>query len=364
MRYGIIGSGMMGQEHIRNLDLLDGVQVAAVSDPDTAMRDQAASLAGCSGYETHGEMLAAEQLDALVIAAPNHLHHAVLSDVMAGDVPILCEKPLGVTLAECQQIESWATARRAPVWVAMEYRYMPAVAKLLDVLDRAGAMKMVAIQEHRYPFLDKVGDWNRFSAQTGGTLVEKCCHHFDLMRLILRSDPVRVYASGGVDVNHLEERYDGRVPDIIDNAFVIVDFANGARGMLDLCMFAEGVHFQEIISVTGDAARLDARIPAPSRFLPNGEPREAEVAISPRKTQVEERLVVEDDPALLAIGDHHGSTFYQHVKFRDLILNGNGAPDVTVNDALISVAVGSAAEASARSGQAIELDTFKESRFA
>jgi myo-inositol 2-dehydrogenase / D-chiro-inositol 1-dehydrogenase len=56
---------------------------------------------------------------------------------------------------------------------------------------------MLTIREHRFPFLEKVGDWNRFNRNTGGTLVEKCCHFFDLMRLILRDDPVRVMASGG-----------------------------------------------------------------------------------------------------------------------------------------------------------------------
>ena len=85
------------------------------------------------------------------------------------------------------------------------------------------------------------------------------------MRFTLNSDPVRVYASGAIDVNHLDERYDGRTPDIIDNAFVTVDFASGARGLLDLCMFAEGSYWQEEISVTGEKARVEAKIPGPSR---------------------------------------------------------------------------------------------------
>jgi myo-inositol 2-dehydrogenase/D-chiro-inositol 1-dehydrogenase len=48
-----------------------------------------------------------------------------------------------------------------------------------------GGIRMLTIREHRFPFLPKVGDWNRFNRNTGGTLVEKCCHFFDLMRLIL-----------------------------------------------------------------------------------------------------------------------------------------------------------------------------------
>jgi predicted dehydrogenase len=64
--------------------------------------------------------------------------------------------------------------------------------RLIDEVVQAGAVgtpRMVAIREHRFPFLVKVGNWNRFSANTGGTLVEKCCHFFDLMNLILRERP-------------------------------------------------------------------------------------------------------------------------------------------------------------------------------
>ena len=98
---------------------------------------------------------------------------------------------------------------------------------------------MLHIRERRWPFLPKVGDWNRFARNTGGTMVEKCCHFFDLMRLITGDELVRVYGSGAQDVNHLEERYGGAARDIIDNAFVTVYFAGGDRALLDLCMFAE-----------------------------------------------------------------------------------------------------------------------------
>ncbi|MEZ5177594.1 MAG: Gfo/Idh/MocA family oxidoreductase [Acidimicrobiales bacterium] len=64
-----------------------------------------------------------------------------------------------------------------------------------------------------FPFLAKVGDWNRFNRNTGGTLVEKCCHFFDLMNQVVDDTPVRVLASGAQDVNHLDEAYDGEVPD-------------------------------------------------------------------------------------------------------------------------------------------------------
>lgn len=55
--------------------------------------------------------------------------------------------------------------------------------------------------------LFQVDNWNRFNRNTGGTLVEKCCHFFDLMTLIMGRKPRRVIASGSQAVNHLDEVY-------------------------------------------------------------------------------------------------------------------------------------------------------------
>ena len=112
----------------------------------------------------------------------------------------LVEKPLCTTLADCEEVLALAAGRSSQVWVAMEYRFMPpveAAAPHGPFRGRAGQVRMISIREHRFPFLTKVGNWNRFEANTGGTLVEKCCHFFDLMRLIAEAEPVRVYASGG-----------------------------------------------------------------------------------------------------------------------------------------------------------------------
>ena len=359
LRYGLIGSGMMGQEHIRNLSLLEGCEVTAIADPDEGMRKRSVETSGgrARAFADYKEMLSCGLVDVLVIVSPNDTHHEILMDLLDTPFPILCEKPLCTTSAHCREVSAKAEGRDAPVWVAMEYRYMPPVQRLLAELDRGtvGGPRMMAIREHRFAFLEKVGDWNRFNARTGGTLVEKCCHFWDLMRFTLKSDPVRVYASGGVDVNHLDERYDGRVPDIIDNAFVTVDFENGARGMLDLCMFAEGSYWQEVISVTGEKARVEARIPGPSRFAADGKERDAEIEVCDRATKAVTTQVVEVDESVLAAGDHHGATFYQHQRFRDLVLAGKGTPDVTLRDGLWSVAIGEAAEESVATGQSVDL---------
>lgn len=360
VRYGVIGCGMMGQEHLRNLALIDGAEVVAIYEPDANMRSACQALVPdvqfCDSVEAVCQL---PHLDALVVASPNHCHADQLLTLLAlTSLPILIEKPLVTQLDQVEPVRQAVAQHPAPIWVAMEYRYMPPVAQLRQHLETgdAGPVKMLSIREHRFPFLPKVGDWNRFNAKTGGTLVEKCCHFFDLMRLLLEGEAVSVMASAGQDVNHLEEQYAGKTPDILDNAYVIVNFASGQRAMLELCMFAEGSRYQEEISAVGPLAKVECLVPGPGRFWPEhlGAAPIPKVIVSPRepKGPVESDIAV--DPRLLEAGDHNGSTFYQHLGFFKAITEG--APvEVTIDDGLKAVVLGLAAQQSAQTGKAIRI---------
>jgi myo-inositol 2-dehydrogenase / D-chiro-inositol 1-dehydrogenase len=360
LRYGLIGAGMMGREHIRNLALIPGSVVTAISDPEESSRAETLALLG-NGAASHGDhraLLAADNVDALIIASPNDTHFAILNDIFAAPrpLPVLVEKPVCTSEKQLSLLENAAKAHKKPLWVAMEYRYMPPVQELMREVaaGTAGRLHMLTIREHRFPFLHKVGDWNRFAARTGGTLVEKCCHFFDLMRLIAKDEPARVYASGAADVNHRDERYEGKTPDILDNAYVVVEFRNGLRAMLELCMFAEGAYFQEEITAVGDRATVAAQVPGPARFWPGGEERHSQITISPREPKGPVTREVAVDEAVLKAGDHHGSTFYQHQGFRRAVLEG-AAVEVTMDDGLKAVAIGLAAERSISEKRVVEL---------
>jgi predicted dehydrogenase len=350
MRFGLIGTGLMAQEHIRNLALVEGVQVTALVDPVESSLDWAQATLGHSAarFADVPAMLTGARPDAVIIASPNFTHHAVLQPLFGTGIHILCEKPLATTVADARDLATRAASHNGVFWVGMEYRFMPPVTRFIaDVkAGRTGTLKRLAIHEHRFPFLPKVGDWNRFSANTGGTMVEKCCHFFDLMRAIIGSEPVRVYCSGAMDVNHLDERYSGRTPDIIDNAFATVDFANGARAMLDLCMFAEGAEEQETLVAIGDRAKLEVGIPSGTLVF---SPR---VPLMHAKQVMRETVAV--DAAVLKAGHHHGATYFQLLAFLDAV-RGAGPVMVTAQDGLRAVEMGAAAEVSAREGRSVEI---------
>ncbi len=359
VRYGIIGCGMMGQEHIRNISLLPGAEIAAVFDPEPAMLAETKALVpDAATAESLAMLIGHPALDAILIASPNHLHLDQLEAVIGmKPVPVMVEKPLFTSPEQLGRARQVSERTASPVWVAMEYRYMPPIAEFLKRMNAAtGGVKMLTIREHRFPFLPKVGNWNRLSCLTGGTLVEKCCHFFDLMRHVIGDRPVRVMASAGQDVNHLTESVGGSPSDIFDNAFVIVEFASGVRAMLDLCMFSEGSRFQEEITAVGPDGRIDVFIPGPTRFWPDhlGPPPVSKIVISPRSRQDQEEYDIPVDPVLLESGDHNGATYFQHCLFQDTVLSGR-EPEVTMADGIEAVRIGHAAQRSAEQHQVVEL---------
>jgi myo-inositol 2-dehydrogenase/D-chiro-inositol 1-dehydrogenase len=281
------------------------------------------------------------------VVSPNHTHIQVMRDIADAPLHILLEKPISTSLADARELVELDDKRSHMTWIAMEYRYMSATAHFLDRLPELGDLKMLFIREHRGPFLKKVDNWNRFNQNSGGTLVEKCCHFFDLMNLAIDGQPIKATASGGQNHNHLDETYDGRAADILDNAFVIIDYDNGVRACLDLCMFAEGsINEQELVA-TGGQAKMEIHIPDNQfRFLP-------------RHTKTPELYEVTHNPDIKFMGYHHGASYLEQLAFINAIKTGV-EPTVTTRDGYLSMAMGIAAQQSIELGTSVAIEHLEE----
>lgn len=353
VRVGVIGTGMMGCEHLKNLMGLPNVQITAVSDPNEEPLNWAKLTLGEAAdavmyFSDHRDLLHSGLVDAVLVASPNFTHRSILDDIFATDIPVLVEKPMCTTVEDCIAIVNAQKNRSALTWVGLEYRYMAPIAELIRQVHSGvvGDLKMLAIREHRFPFLVKVDNWNRFSRNTGGTLVEKCCHFFDLMNLVVASRPIRVMASGGQDVNHLDEVYNGETSDILDNAYVIVEYANGVRAMLDLSMFAEGSRYEQEISAVGTTGKVEAFVPG-----------DGHIVIGERSTRTVREVEVGIDPDVAHVGFHFGASFIECKRFIDAVANGT-QPEVTVEDGLWSVVIGAAAHRSIDEGRVVEISEY------
>mmetsp|Transcript_59298 Transcript_59298/g.170293 ORF Transcript_59298/g.170293 Transcript_59298/m.170293 type:complete len:774 (-) Transcript_59298:343-2664(-) len=376
LRVGIIGTGAMGKEHIRNIALLGEhvAVVAAIADSEENARAEAlADMAPdrrqhCQVFEQYTDMLASDEVDAIVVCTPNYQHIEVLREAIPTGKHILCEKPLCSNVEDCLEVERLLEThahrartegvRKGIFMTGMEYRWMPPIQKLIQETDSGnlGQLHTVTIREHRFPFLVKVANWNRFNRYTGGTLVEKACHFFDLMRRIVRSEPVSVYASGGQAMNHKDELYGDAQPDILDHAFVTVTFASGAKAMLDLCMFAEDEQ-TECVTAVCELGKVEAKAPESTvRILRRKSiHRLGRVPPPPDRRGVPEvhRLPVPEE--LAKAGFHEGSTFFELQAFVDAA-GGRSPVPVSARDGRIAVMIGAAAQESILTSAVVKLD--------
>jgi myo-inositol 2-dehydrogenase / D-chiro-inositol 1-dehydrogenase len=362
IRYGIIGCGSMGREHILNLLSTDDCQITALQDPHKPSIDASLALLRSASvqpkvFDSVSALLDSGLCDAVVVGTPNFTHAGILREVLAADVHLLAEKPLVTSMEDGLDLVKRGKGRKKVTWVAQEYRYMPPVAELIRLAHagECGTLHQVAIREHREPFYPKVGDWNRFTQNTGGTLVEKCCHYFNLMDHILSEQPFKVFASGGQRVNHLDEQYGGKTPDILDSAFVIVEYPSGARASLDLCMFAENSVDNEVISAVGSEGKLESLIPSLTLRVGRREDwGKREVWGQPSGTGrgVATRRVW--DTNIRYAGQHFGASWIEHQKFAKAIREGLPA-EISLEEGLRSVATGFAAHRSIATGQAVLL---------
>lgn len=356
----VIGTGTMGQEHMRVAALLGRARVLGIYDQQPESMDAAEAshrLLSSDALRRYADLESAcndPDADVLMICTPNFTHFEVLKTALSSGKPIFLEKPMATTLADAIAIVEAAQQHTAFVQIGLQYRYKAQYQEAFyEVKSRAslGQIHTISMSEFRPPFLDKVGQWNKFNRNTGGTLVEKCCHYFDLINLMADSRAVRVYASGGRAVNFLDFQKEGVASDIDDHAFVSIDYANGVRASFTLNMFCPD--FSEELIVVGDQGRLltherfdfHAQLPTQTSIKielgENGASRSTELSY----------------PKLIEQSGHHGATYYEHIALMDQ-LEGKQVDCASVQQGLWSMIVASAAQESLRSGQVVNIDSF------
>ena len=429
----VLGCGMMGQEHISYMDSYDNVDIRFLCDPHAKSIETALSL--IHKHQEKPQVFSHESdlidhvhdIHLLVIATPNYMHTpSLLRWGKFEHLCILVEKPVAINKA---QLEALLEAKRthqlsSKIWVAMEYRFIPAIQKLIQLVPEVvGPIKCITIRENRFPFLQKVGayvarilmmiqnhfefnsyiyphsslflgEWNKDVTKSGDTLVEKCCHFFDLFRHISGGQEMKRCSSivqrgllsdeYGVGISNPaeEDEYDtdDSTPSdflpIIDSAYVLLDFQAkddshpshrskkqtvNTMGCLELCMFADGSRHQEEIIVTGTFGRVEAYLPEnkvyafrrsnPSQWTDRSKP--------PPKASIESFVIdcsdlnvvypsfASDIPSAHA-GYHYASTAIEWKLLLDQVTSyqngGSFVPQVTLEDGMKAVEMGLSAQ--------------------
>jgi predicted dehydrogenase len=360
-KFNVIGCGFNGTEHV-HVTMLEGRgTIHGLFDPNPgsiAMAQNAYQRFNPQDtlvvYDSLEDACNDPEVDVLIIATPNYTHLDVLREAIKSGKPIFLEKPMATTVEDAFEILKIAHDYPALLQIGLQYRYKPMYVDTIHealVRNSVGDVKMINIIEHRIPFLDKVKQWNKFSKYSGGTLVEKCCHYFDLMNMFAGAKPARVFATGSMAVNFIEFEYDGEKSDILDNAVVSVVYENGVNAGFNLCMFAP--MFYEEITICGDEGRIKAC--ENDNFLPRTEPRTyLEVMVGEKTTS---QISYPSYLPHIEESGHCGATFYEHVHLIDN-LDGKETNSATVEEGFWAVVVGEAAEESVKTGQPVIIEDF------
>jgi myo-inositol 2-dehydrogenase / D-chiro-inositol 1-dehydrogenase len=126
VRYGLVGTGMMGVEHIQNLAITPGAVLTALADPTESSLNRAKSALddraeGVQAFANSAELAASGLCDAVIVASPNFTHRAVLEPLFDAGLNILCEKPLATTIDDAR----WITERAAQSYRCMAGGLVP-----------------------------------------------------------------------------------------------------------------------------------------------------------------------------------------------------------------------------------------------
>ena len=363
-RINIIGTGTMGQEHMYVTALLGEAQVHGIYDEETHSLDIAEneyerySSKKLLRYNDLKSVCKDPDVDALFICTPNHTHLNVLKVAMESNKPIFLEKPMATTIEDASEILRLADGYPSFIQIGLQYRYKAQYVETIhEVLERKtiGDLKTISMSEYRPPFLDKVKQWNKFSRYSGGTLIEKCCHYFDLINLFAQSYPKSIYASGGRAFNFIDFAYNGENSDIDDHAFVIIEYQNGIKANFTLNMFCPD--FSEELILCAEKGRIISS----EKYSPKND------GYSSSRIQIElgeegsSRDSMVSYPSEIEKSGHHGATFFEHIELIKK-LNGEPSNSATVIEGLWSVVIAGAAQKSIETGSQIDVDHYLEKK--
>ena len=223
IRLGLVGCGGIAQGHVRALeDLGPDARVTATVDIDRQRAEEAAKLLGADRAATDfSDVL--EDVDAVLLSLPHHLHHPVGMECLAAGKHVLMEKPLANTERECLDLIEAADRADRLLMVAYCMRYHPLVARMKQLLDEKayGDVFQVSIWTEQHTQYSP-GHWAASAARLGGgQLFSHGCHYIDLLLWFLGNP---------VEGTHIGTNYGTPWMEKEGTSNVTIKFENGALG--------------------------------------------------------------------------------------------------------------------------------------
>ena len=239
----LIGCGSYGAEHAKFLSTCSGVKLQAVADIAADRAEGFAAKYG-AGYATTDltRIWADPQIDAVWISTQHHTHAPLAEAAAAAGKHFFLEKPLALTLADCDRIVAAVDRSGVIAAVGFKLRFFPAVMAAKQFLTTPTLTAAHVIDDH-WPS----DFWANDPVQGGGNVLSQGCHITDTVLHLHAAPPVCVYAAGGN--RHHPTR------DIVDTAAITLTFADGAVANLSIGDVGVPPHASKFALQTSDGTR-------------------------------------------------------------------------------------------------------------
>lgn len=200
-RVAMGGFGAWGQMHARAIGAIDGADVAAIFCHGERSEKAAAELfPDVPRYRDYDAMLAAGGFDVVSVTAPNHVHSRFAVAAMEAGAHVFLEKPMGLTLAECDAVIEAARRTGRQVTLDHELRVSGQWGAIRDIVAKGevGRVRYQNFTLFRHPFRPGSGGWRHDPARVGSWILEEMVHFYDLVLWYARENgpPVQVRAFG------------------------------------------------------------------------------------------------------------------------------------------------------------------------
>jgi myo-inositol 2-dehydrogenase/D-chiro-inositol 1-dehydrogenase len=263
VRIGILGAGRMGRVHAENLARhIQRARPTAWADPTEPDLEELARRLGIDRvYRDWRDLVAAADLDAIVIATPTSTHHEIVMAAAQRNLAIFCEKPLDLRLGTLYNIRAEIERRHLLLMVAFQRRFDPAFAALQrDVAaGRIGRPHLLRIVSR-----DSMLPPEAFIPQSGGIFMDMTVHDFDMTRFLTGEEIEDVHARASVLIDPMFARYGDW-----DTAVVTLRLTGGALVVIENSRRAV-YGYDQRIEVFGDAGMLAVDNP-PFALRPEGQ---------------------------------------------------------------------------------------------
>ncbi len=195
VRWGILSTAKIGTEKVIPAMQQGALsEITAIASRDADRARAAAELLGIpNSYGSYDELLADPDIDAVYNPLPNHLHVSLSIQALEAGKHVLCEKPIGLTSAEGQQlVDAGAAHPELKLMEAFMYRHHPQWQRARQIVADGGIGELRTIQTAFAYFNDDGQNIRNIAEIGGGGLMDIGCYAISLARFIFDAEPDRV----------------------------------------------------------------------------------------------------------------------------------------------------------------------------